>query len=116
MKLKDSELHVAAMNSSKTVRPQRFSCKCSSPSITPSLHCTCSESLQVDKMAGVPLAMDQYPMLFSCNRIPEREVDSQRRTPPEQSLHAILAHNGHVSSCTGHLGTLGERGGEGKCA
>ena len=104
------------MNSGQTVRLQRFLCKSSSPSITPSLHFTCSESLPVDKMGGVPLAMDQYPMLYSCNRIPEKEVDSQRRTPPEQSLHAILAHNGHVSSCRGHLGTLGGtgRGGEGE--
>ena len=66
--------------------------------VSPSLLCASSESLPVDKIGGVPLSMDQYPMLYSCNRIPGEKADTQRRTPPTESLHCIVAHNGHVST------------------
>ena len=57
------------------------------------------ETLSVDMMGEVPLSMDQYKCLYSNNRIPCEKVDELRRTPPHLSLHAIVAHNGHVSLC-----------------
>ena len=42
--------------------------------------------------------MSQYLDILSCYRIPGEDVDTQRRSPIEQSCHIIVAHNDHVSS------------------
>jgi len=49
---------------------------------------------------GRPLCMLQYMDMLSCCRIPGEEVDTQRRSPIDQSHHIIVAHNGHVSMVT----------------
>jgi len=45
---------------------------------------------------GSPLCMLQYMDMLSCCRIPGEKVDTQRRSPIDQSCHIIIAHNGHV--------------------
>lgn len=57
-----------------------------------------SEKLQVERTKAGPLCMSQYLDMFSCCRIPGKEVaDTLRRTPIEESRHIIVAHNDHVS-------------------
>ena len=58
-----------------------------------------SERLDVEKIRdGRPLCMAQYKDILSCCRIPGKNVDTQRRSPIDQSRHMIVAHNGHVST------------------
>jgi len=58
-----------------------------------------SERIDVEKSRdGAPMCMLQYMDMLSSCRIPGEEVDTQRRSPIEQSCHIIVAHNGHVGS------------------
>ena len=57
-----------------------------------------SERIDVEKSKdGSPLCMIQYKDMLSCCRIPGEKVDTQRRSPIDQSRHITIAHNGHVS-------------------
>jgi len=46
-----------------------------------------------------PMCMSQYTMYSTC-RIPHPGVDTQRKTPIEDSRHIIVVRNGHVRSWT----------------
>ena len=60
-----------------------------------------SERIDVEKSRdGRPLCMSQFVDMVSCCRIPGQNVDTQRRSPVDQSRHIIVAHNGHVSKIT----------------
>ena len=56
-----------------------------------------SEKLQPERTKAGPLCMSQYLNLYSCCRIPGKEVDTQRISPIEESRHIIVTHNDHVS-------------------
>jgi len=62
-----------------------------------------SENVEVEMTRAGPLCMSQYLDILSCYRIPGEEVDTQRRSPVDQSCHIIVAHNGHVSICTVYI-------------
>ncbi|XP_065885479.1 carnitine O-acetyltransferase-like isoform X2 [Dysidea avara] len=57
------------------------------------------ERIDVEKSKdGSPLCMIQYKDMLSCCRIPGEKVDTQRRSPIDQSRHITIAHNGHFFS------------------
>ena len=56
-----------------------------------------SAMLHPEETKNGPVCMSQYVNLLSCCRIPGEKVDTQRRSPVDQSCHIIVAHNGHVS-------------------
>lgn len=64
-----------------------------------------SEKLQPEKTKAGPLCMSQYSNLYSCCRIPGKEVDTQRISPIEESQHIVVTHNDHVS-CNDYLKAL----------
>ncbi|XP_065916864.1 carnitine O-acetyltransferase-like isoform X2 [Dysidea avara] len=58
-----------------------------------------SERIDVERgRDGSPLCMLQYMDMLSCCRVPGENVDTQRRSPIDQSCHIIVAHNGHFFS------------------
>ena len=56
--------------------------------------------LPPEKTRDGPLCMSQHINLLSCCRIPSSGVDTQKRSPIDQSCHIIVAHNGHVRVIT----------------
>ena len=57
--------------------------------------CIDNEQLPPSRKGGVAFCADQFRHLFSAHRIPGEKVDAHRVTPPSDSLHVIIAHNGH---------------------
>ena len=59
----------------------------------------CSESLEVEVLAGRPLCMAQYFKVFSTCRIPDQKRDRLVCYPPNKPnapRHIVIIHNNEV--------------------